>query len=74
MIVVKPLSYGQKAGTIRLDLPSNWEGPSGVVVEVDSHNTQILLGIVLAAIRDAGGREEIEAARRLCRAMLGVGS
>jgi hypothetical protein len=43
MIVVKPLCYGQGAGTVRLGLPSDWDGPSGVVVEIDVHNTQTLL-------------------------------
>lgn len=72
MIVVKPLLYGQESGNVRLELPPNWEGHSGVVVEVDTNNTATLLGVVLTAIREAGDREEIEAARMLCRAVLGA--
>jgi hypothetical protein len=78
MIVVKPLLYGQESGNVRLELPSNWSGPwsgpSGVVVEVDTNNTSTLLGVVLTAIREAGDHEEIEAARMLCRAVLGAGA
>lgn len=74
MIVVKPLLYGQESGSVRLELPPNWEGPSDVVVEVDTYNTSTLLSIVLTAIREAGDREEIEAARMLCRAVLGAGA
>jgi hypothetical protein len=73
MIVVKPLLYGQDSGNVRLELPSDWEGPSGVVVEIDTNNTSTLLGVVLTAIREAGDREEIEAARMLCRSVLGAG-
>jgi len=71
MIVVKPLLYGQEAGSVRLELPPDWDGPSGVVVEVDEHNTHTLLTTVLSAIREAGDPEAIEIARMTCRAMLG---
>lgn len=74
MIVVKPLLYGQESGNVRLKLPSDWDGPSGVVVEIDTNNTSTLLSIVLTAIREAGDHEKIEAARRLCRAVLGAGA
>ena len=73
MIVVKPLCYGQEAGNVRLELPSDWDGPSGVVIEVDVHNTHTLLSTVLTAIRASGDPEAIEVARVTCRAMLGAG-
>lgn len=73
MIVVKPLCYSQKEGTVCLELPSDWDGPSRVVVEIDVDNTQTLLGTILSAIREEGDHEKIEAARMLCRAMLGAG-
>ena len=72
-IVVKPLCYSQKDGNVRLELPPDWDGPSGVVVEVDVHNTHTLLSTVLTAIREARDPEAIEIARMTCRAMLGVG-
>jgi hypothetical protein len=72
MILVKPLLYGQEAGTVRLKLPPDWGGPSDVVVEIDVHNTSTLLVVVLSAIREAGDPEAIEIARMTCRAMLGA--
>ncbi len=71
MIVVNPLLYGQAAGIVRLELPPDWDGPSGVVVEVDAHNTHTLLTTVLSAICESGDPEAIEIARMTCRAMLG---
>jgi hypothetical protein len=71
MPVVKPLSYSQEAGSVHLRLPSDWDGPSGVVVEVDVHNTRTLLSTVLSAIRASGDREAIEVARMTCMAILG---
>lgn len=71
MIVVNPCCYAQEDGTVRLELPSDWDGPSDVVVEVDVHNTHTLLAMVLTAIRAAGDPEAIEIARMTCRAMLG---
>jgi hypothetical protein len=70
MLVVKPLSYGQEDGAVRLGLPSDWDGPSGVVVEIDKHNTHALLTTVLFAICESGDHEALEAAKRTCRAML----
>jgi len=74
MIVVKPMTCGQRDGAVRLELPSDWDGPSGVVVEVDVHNTHTLLSTVLTAIREAGDPEAIEIARMTCRALLGGGA
>ncbi len=73
MIVVKPMICGQRDGTVRLELPPDWDGPSGVVVEIDVHNTHTLLSTVLTAIRESGDPEAIEIARMTCRAMLGGG-
>ncbi len=72
MIIVKPLSYGQEDGAVRIELPPDWDGPSGVVVEVDAHNTHTLLTTVLTAIRESKDPEAIEIARMTCRAMLGA--
>jgi hypothetical protein len=72
--VVNPLAVSQVAGAVRLLLPSNWDGPSGVVVEVNEHNTGGLLMVVLTAIRAAGDPEAIENARKICRLMLGDAS
>lgn len=71
MPVVRPLSYSQEDGSVRLELPSDWDGPSGVVVVVDVHNTHTLLNTVLTAIRASGDREAIEIAKMACRAILG---
>lgn len=71
-IVVKPMLYGQEGGAVHLELPADWDGPSGVVVKVDVHNTNTLLNIVLTAIRESGDPRAIEIARMTCRAMLGV--
>jgi hypothetical protein len=73
MIIIKPLCYSQKDGTVRIELPPDWDGPSGVVIEVDPNNTHTLLNTVLTAIRASGDPEAIEIARMTCRAMLGVG-
>ena len=72
MTVVKPMLYGQDDGTVRLDLPPDWDGPPGVVVEIDPDNTHTLLSTVLTAIRASGDPEAIAIARMTCRAMLGA--
>lgn len=76
--VVKPRSISQVEGAVRLWLPSDWDGPSGVVVEVDGRaNRQILLTVVLTAIREAASsdldadQEAVKIARMTCLAMLG---
>jgi len=71
-IVVKPMLYGQEGGTVRLELPPDWDGPPGVVIEIDVHNTHTLLATVLTAIRESGDPEAIEIARMTYRATLGV--
>lgn len=61
---VKARSFSQDRGTVRIELP-------GQVAEVDPANTQMLMAIVLTAIRVTGTPAEIGAARTTCRAMLG---
>jgi hypothetical protein len=73
--VVEPLAVAQAGDAVRILLPSDWDGPSGVVVEIrGTPAKQALLVAVLTAIREGGDQEAIDIAQMFCRAMLGGAS